>query len=63
VQRRSSILTELGWLAFFAAIFVALVYALNLFVVPHHFNDRVAVAIAAIFAGIAMIAVRARWRR
>lgn len=63
MQRRSSLLTEFGWLAFFFAIFVVLVYVLNIFVVPHHFNDKVAVMLAAIVAGLAMIAARARWRR
>jgi len=63
VQQRSSLLTEFGWLAFFFAIFVVLVYAFNLWVVPHHFNDKIAVMLAAILAGVVMIAVRARWRR
>lgn len=63
VQQRSSLLTEFGWLAFFFAIFVVLVYAFNLFIVPHHFNDKIAVMLAAIIAGVVMIAVRARWRR
>lgn len=63
VQQRSSLLTEFGWLAFFFAMFVVLVYAFNLFIVPHHFNDKIAVMLAAIIAGVVMIAVRARWRR
>jgi hypothetical protein len=63
VQRRSTILAEVGWLAYFFAIFVLLVYALNLFLVPHHFNDKIADLLAAVFAGLAMIATRARWRR
>jgi hypothetical protein len=63
VQQRSSLLAEFGWLAFFFAIFVVLVYAFNLWVVPHHFNDKIAVMLAAIIAGVVMIAVRARWRR
>jgi hypothetical protein len=63
VQQRSSLLTELGWLALFFAIFAALVYAFNIFVVPHHFNDKIAIMLAAILAGVAMIAVRSRWRR
>jgi hypothetical protein len=63
VQQRSSLLVEFGWLAFFFAIFVLLVYAFNIFIVPHHFNDKIAIVISAIIAGIVMIAVRARWRR
>jgi hypothetical protein len=63
VQQRSSILAELGWLAYFFAIFVIGVYAFNIFVVPHHFNDKIAIVIAGIIAAIVMIATRARWRR
>ncbi|MBV8639254.1 MAG: hypothetical protein JO322_14340 [Candidatus Eremiobacteraeota bacterium] len=63
VQQRSSLLAEFGWLAFFFAMFVVLVYAFNLFVVPHHFNDKIAIVLSALIAGIVMIAVRARWRR
>jgi len=63
VQQRSSILTELLWLAFFFAIFVILMYAFNIFVVPHHFNDKVADVLAGVLAGLIMIGARARWRR
>lgn len=63
VQHRSPLLAEFAWLAFFFALFVALVYAFNLWVVPHHFNDKVAVMLSAILAGVIMIAVRARWQR
>lgn len=58
VQPRSSILAEVGWLVYFFAIFVAFVYAFNLWVVPHHFNDKIAVALSAGMAAIAMIATR-----
>jgi cell division protein FtsW (lipid II flippase) len=61
--QRSSILAEVGWLAYFFAIFVLLVYVFNIFVVPHHFNDKIADVLAAGFAAVAMIATRARWRR
>ena len=57
--QRSSVLTEVGWLAFFIAVFVALVYLLNVLVVPHHFNDKVAIALAGLFAGLALIVTRA----
>jgi len=59
MRQRSSILAEIGWLAYFFAVFVVLVYLAVLFVVPHHFNDKIAIALAAIFAGIVMIATRA----
>jgi hypothetical protein len=64
---RSSVTGEIGWLAYFLAVFVAAVYALLRILVPHHFNDKVAVMLAAIFAGLVMIGTRlwvgARWRR
>jgi hypothetical protein len=63
VQQRSSIFAELGWLAFFLVMLVIYVYAFNIWLVPHHFNDKIADTIAGILAGMTMIAVRARWRR
>jgi thiol:disulfide interchange protein len=63
VQSRSSILAEFGWLAYFFAVFAILVYALNIFLVPHHFNDKVADVLAGGLAAVVMIATRARWRR
>jgi len=48
---------EVGWLVYFFAIFVAFVYAFNLWVVPHHFNDKIASTLAA--WPIAMIATPA----
>lgn len=66
-QQPSSVSAEIGWLAFFLAIFAGAVYVLVGLLVPHHFNDKIAVALAAIFAGLIMISVRAwvtkRWRR
>jgi hypothetical protein len=59
---RSSILAEIGWLAYFLALFVAALYAMMLFVVPHHFNVTVAIALAGFIAAIGMIGTRA-WRR
>lgn len=58
-QGRSSVLAELGWLAYFLAVFVLLVYAAVIYVVPHHFNDKIAITFAGIIAGIVMIATRA----
>jgi hypothetical protein len=66
-QPRSSVSAELGWLAFFLVVFVAAVYLLLGSLVPHHFNDKIAIALAAIFAGLSMIGARAwfgaKWRR
>jgi hypothetical protein len=66
-RQPSSISTELGWLAFFLAVFVASVYIFVRSLVPHHFNDKIAIALAAIFAGLIMIGTRAwvtaKWRR
>lgn len=56
----SSIATEIAWLGFFLVVFAAIVYLLVLTLVPHHFNDKIAIVLAAIFAGLIMIAVRAR---
>jgi hypothetical protein len=58
-QSHSSVLVELAWLGYFLIVFVALVYAAVIFVVPHHFNDKVAIALAGLFAGIVMIGTRA----
>lgn len=60
VQRsQSSIGQELLWLLVWAVIFVVITFLLLRFVVPHHFNDRIAVLISAIISGVAMIALRA----
>lgn len=56
---QSSIGRELLWLVLWLAIFVLLTVLMLKFVVPHHFNDRVAVMIAAILSGLAMIGLRA----
>jgi hypothetical protein len=66
-QPPSTISAEIGWLAFFLVVFAAAVYLLVLTLVPHHFNDKIAIALAAIFAGMIMIGVRAwvtrKWQR
>jgi bacteriorhodopsin len=56
---QSSIGQELLWLAVWAAIFILVTIVMLKFVVPHHFNDRIAVVISAIISGVAMIALRA----
>jgi hypothetical protein len=58
-QRRSPILTEFAWLGFFLIVFVASVYLFVRTLVPHHFNDKVAIMLAALFSGLIMIAARA----
>jgi uncharacterized membrane-anchored protein len=56
---QSSIGQELLWLAVWAVLFVLITFVMLKFVVPHHFNDRIAVTISAIVSGVAMIALRA----
>jgi lipopolysaccharide export LptBFGC system permease protein LptF len=56
---KSSISTEIGWLAFFLVVFAATVYLLVRLLVPHHFNDKIAIMLAAIFAGLILIFTRA----
>lgn len=56
---KSSAGRETLWLLFFLAIFFVYAFLMIRFVVPHHFNDRIAVTIAAIAAALTMIAVRA----
>lgn len=58
-QPRSSIAGEIGWLAYFLLVFVIAVYVLVQNLVPHHFNDKIAIVLAAIFAGLIMIGTRA----
>jgi membrane protein implicated in regulation of membrane protease activity len=61
-QSPSSVVTEIAWLGFFLIIFVAAVYLLVRTLVPHHFNDKVAIMLAAIAAGLIMIGARAWFR-
>lgn len=58
-RSQSSIGQELLWLLVWLVIFVAITVTLIKFVVPHHFNDRIAVMISAIISALAMIALRA----
>ena len=58
-RSQSSIGQELLWLLVWAVIFVVITWLMLKFVVPHHFNDRIAVMISAIVSGVAMIALRA----
>jgi hypothetical protein len=58
-SKSSSVVNEIGWLAYFLTVFVAAVYLLVRTLVPHHFNDKIAIALAALFSGLIMIATRA----
>lgn len=66
-QPRSSVAGEIGWLAYFLVVFAVATYLLLRYLVPHHFNDKVAVMLAAILAGLVLIGTRAiagtKWRR
>ena len=62
-RSESSIGRELLWLLVWIVIFAFCEFMLLKFVVPHHFNDRIAVMIAAIISGVAMIALRAYFTR
>ena len=63
MQQRSPIWVEVAWLAYFLAVFVILVYVFNIFIVPHHFNDKVAAVLAGVIAGLVMILTRAAYMR
>ncbi len=58
-RSRSSIGQELFWLLLWLVIFIVITVLLLKFVVPHHFNDRIAVMISGIVSGLAMILLRA----
>jgi hypothetical protein len=61
-RRSSSIASELGWLAAFLALFVATLYLVDVFVVPHHFNAKIGIVFAGFVAAVLMVALRARFR-
>lgn len=61
-QRPSNVRNELGWLVLFVAIFIVITYGMVTLLVPHHFNDRVAIMISAILSGVIWIGLRA-WRK
>jgi hypothetical protein len=63
VRQRSPLLAEFAWLVYFLAIFAILVYLFNIFVVPHHFNDKVAAVLSGMLAALTMIATRAVYAR
>ncbi|MBV9027365.1 MAG: hypothetical protein JO311_02000 [Candidatus Eremiobacteraeota bacterium] len=55
----SSVSAEIGWLALFLVVFVACVFLFVRTLVPHHFSDKIAICLAALFAGLIWIVVRA----
>lgn len=59
MQPRSSVGNELLWLLYFLVMLTVLEYLMLRFVVPTGFNDRVAVMVAALIAGVAWIVLRA----
>ena len=59
----SSVKQELVWLLVFLVIFAGVTIALLRLLVPHHFNDRIAIVLSALISGAAMIALRAWYIR
>jgi membrane-anchored protein YejM (alkaline phosphatase superfamily) len=63
-QSRSSVLVELGWLAYFVVVFVVILNVLlALLVRPHNFSEMIAVVLAGMFSALIMIGTRALWRK
>ncbi len=58
-RSNSSIGQELLWLLAWLLIFVVFTVLLLKFLVPHHFNDRIAVLISAIISSLVWIGLRA----
>ena len=56
----SSIGTEIAWLLGFLVIFAIALLLLNIYLVPHHFNDKVADTAAGVIAAVAYVGAR-RW--
>jgi hypothetical protein len=63
VRSRSTVGRELLWLGLFLVLLVIFEYVMLRFIVPLHFNDRIAVMIAAILAGVVWIVLRGWWMR
>ena len=60
-RRQTSIGQELVWLLIFIAIFAAVAAIVLRLAAAAHFNDRIAVTLAAILCGLIVIALRARF--
>jgi hypothetical protein len=61
VRRQTTIGQELLWLLIFLALFAIAAALLLAYANSHRFNDRIAIALAAITAGVLTIALRARF--
>jgi H+/Cl- antiporter ClcA len=61
VRRQTTIGQELLWLLIFLGVFAAAAALLLTYASSHRFNDRIAIALAAIAAGVLTIALRARF--
>jgi hypothetical protein len=57
-RRPSTVGQEIFWFLLWLAVFVAIALAMLRYVVPHHFNDRIAILIAALLAGLIIIGLR-----
>ena len=56
----SSIGVEIAWLLGFLVVFAIALLLLNIYLVPHHFNDKVADTAAGVIAAVAYVGAR-RW--
>ena len=60
VPNNSSIGAEIAWLLGFLVVFAVALLLLNIYLVPHHFNDKVADTAAGVIAAVAYVAAP-RW--
>lgn len=61
MRRQTSIGQELVWLLIFCAIFGVVTAIVLRFAASAHFNDRIAITLAAIVVGLIVIGLRARF--
>lgn len=61
MRRQTTIGQELLWLLIFLGLFAAAAALMLAYANSHRFNDRVAIALAGIAAGLVTIALRARF--
>lgn len=61
MRRQTTIGQELLWLLAFLGIFAAAAALMLAYAGSHRFNDRIAISLAAIVAGVVTIALRARF--
>ncbi len=59
VRRQTSIGQEIVWLMIFLGLFGSIAALAVSYAAAHRFNDRIAIALSAIFSGAIMIALRA----